>query len=188
MKIDTIRELYTTLYEKPTDTHLYLNYTSAHHKTCHTKGPFGQFLRICRICTKSKDFIHHGIKLIEYYLKRGYPFKALKKHTLKACAFTQDELLVVKNKEIIDTPVMVTTYNPNNPDIKGFIHDNWNIIEHSNDCPRTFKDKPLVGYKRVPNLRNLLTKAEIAYPPTTQNISVIKPSICTRLGKCTCCP
>ena len=58
-----------------------------------------------------------------------YPFKALKKHMLKASAFTQDELLVVKNKETIDIPVMVTTYNPINPDIKGFIHNNWNIIK-----------------------------------------------------------
>ena len=124
-------------------------------------------LRIHRICTKNEDFIHHGIKLIEYYLKRGYPFKALKKHMLKASAFTQDELLVVKTKETIDAPVMVTTYNPINPDIKGFIHNNWNIIEHSNDCSKTFKDKPLAGYKRLLNLRNLLTKAEIAYPPTT---------------------
>ena len=142
VKIDTTRELYTTLYEKPTDTHLYLHYTSAHHKPCQTKGPFGQFLRIRRICTKNDDFIHHGIKLIEYYQKRGYPFKALKKHMLKGSAFTQDELLIVKTKETIDTPVMVTTYNPINPDIKGFIHNNWNIIEHSNDCSKTFKDKP----------------------------------------------
>ena len=107
---------------------------------------------------------------------------------LKASAFTQNELLVVKNKETIDTPVMVTTYNPNNPDIKGFIHDKWNIIEHSNGCSKTFKDKPVVGYKRLPNLRNLLTKAEITYPPTTQNKATIKPTICTRLGKCTYCP
>ena len=66
VKIDTTRELYTTLYEKPTDTHLYLHYTSAHHKPCHAKGHYGQFLSIRRICTKSEDFIHHGIKLIEY--------------------------------------------------------------------------------------------------------------------------
>ena len=36
VKIDSSRHLYTTLYEKPTDTHLYLHYTSAHHRPCHT--------------------------------------------------------------------------------------------------------------------------------------------------------
>ena len=79
VKIDADRSIYTTLYEKPTDTHLYLHYQSAHHKPCHQKGPFGQFLRIRRICTKNKDFIDNGIKMIEHYMKRGYPFKTLKK-------------------------------------------------------------------------------------------------------------
>ena len=71
VKIDNNRKLYTTLFEKPTDTHLYLHYTSAHHKPCHTKGPFGHFLRICRICTKNEEFIQHGGEMIEHYLKRG---------------------------------------------------------------------------------------------------------------------
>ena len=73
VKIDADRSIYTTLYEKPTDTHLYLHYQSAHHKPCHQKGPFGQFLRIRRICTKNKDFIDNGVKMIEHYMKRGYP-------------------------------------------------------------------------------------------------------------------
>ena len=103
VKIDTDSLLYTTLYEKPTDTHLYLHYSSAHHKPCHTKGPYGQFLRIRRICTRNQDFIHHGFKLMEYYLNRGYPLKNLKKHMLRAAKFTQDELLVVKTKKTTDT-------------------------------------------------------------------------------------
>ena len=96
VKIDSSRHLYTTLYEKPTDTHLYLHYTFAHHRPCHTKGLYGQFLRIRRICTKNGDFLHQWDKIIEYYLNRGYPLHALKKHMLKAAKFTQDELLTVK--------------------------------------------------------------------------------------------
>ena len=176
-------ELYTTLYEKPTEKHLYFHYTSAHHKPCNTKGPFGQFLRICRICTKND-----GIKMIEYYLKRGYPFKSLKKYMLKACIFTQDELLQVKPKAKINTPVMVATFNPRNTDIKGFIHNNWNIIEHSNDCASTFESKPLIGFKRLPNLRNLLTKAEISNPPTKQDTQIIQPTLCNRVHKFIYCP
>ena len=116
VKIDTTRELYTTLYEKP------YRHTSV--LTLHICTPQALshqrplWTRIHRICTKNEDSIHHGIKLIEYYLKRGYPFKALKKHMLKASAFTQDELLVIKNNETCDTPVMVTNYSPNNADIK----------------------------------------------------------------------
>ena len=80
VKIDSNRQLYTTLFEKPTDTHLYLHHISAHHKPCHTKGPYGQFLRIRRICTKNEDFITHGLEMMQHYLNRGYPLKSLKKH------------------------------------------------------------------------------------------------------------
>ena len=53
VRIDPVtRKMYTTLYTKPTDTHSYLHYTSAHFKACKTKGPYGQFLRLRRICTK----------------------------------------------------------------------------------------------------------------------------------------
>ena len=188
VKVDADRSIYTTLYEKPTDTHLYLHYQSAHHKPCHQKGPFGQFLRIRRICTKNKDFIDNGMKMIEHYMKRGYPFKTLKKHMLRASRYTQDDLLEVKTKEVTTTPVMTTTFNPQNPDIKGFIHDNWNIIQHSNDCSSTFPDKPIIGFKRLPNLRDMLTKASISYPPKEMVRTKLIPTHCTRLGKCTYCP
>ena len=187
-KVDADRSIYTTLYEKPTDTHLYLHYQSAHHKPCHQKGPFGQFLRIRRICTKNKDFIDNGMKMIEHYMKRGYPFKTLKKHILRASRYTQDDLLEVKTKEVTTTPVMTTTFNPQNPDIKGFIHDNWNIIQHSNDCSSTFPDKPIIGFKRLPNLRDMLTKASISYPPKEMVRTKLIPTHCTQLGKCTYCP
>ena len=78
VKIDADKSIYTTLYEKPIDRHLYLHYQSAHHKPCHQKGPFGQILRIRRICTNNKDFIDNGVKMIEHYMKRGYPFNTLK--------------------------------------------------------------------------------------------------------------
>ena len=116
--------MYTTLFEKLTDSHLYLHYTSARNKPCHTKGPFGQFLRIRRICTKNDDFISHGLEMIQHYAKRGNPLKSLKKHMLRATRFTQTDILAVKTKQEIKTPVMVTRYNPMNPDIHGFIHNN----------------------------------------------------------------
>ena len=53
-KVDkTTGKIYTTLYQKATDTHSYLHYSSAHPTHCKTKGPYGQFLRLRKICTKN---------------------------------------------------------------------------------------------------------------------------------------
>ena len=68
---------------------------------------------------------------------------------LRAARYSQKDLLTVKIKQEINTPVMVTKYNPMNPDIRGFIHNNWNIIEHSNDCVHTFSDKPIEGFYKI---------------------------------------
>ena len=95
---------------------------------------------------------------------------------------------------------MTTRYNPGNPSIKGFIHDNWNIIQHSYDCSNTFPDMPIIWFIRLTNLRDMLTKTSISYPPS--NIysppqkspkKLIPPKKtktihCTRLGTCKYCP
>ena len=52
--------LYTDLYVKETATHSYLHYTSCHPKNCTRKGPYSQFLRIKRNCTKDADFEKHA--------------------------------------------------------------------------------------------------------------------------------
>ena len=79
VKLNENRELITTLYNKPTDTHLYLHYTSAHQVSILTKGSYSQYLRLRRICTLDEDFKSNARNLTRYYLKRGYPLKSLKK-------------------------------------------------------------------------------------------------------------
>ena len=56
VKFSPDRGLITTRFNKPTDTHLYLEYSSAHPHSVLTKGPYGQYLRLRRICTLDCDF------------------------------------------------------------------------------------------------------------------------------------
>ena len=83
VKVGDNRELCTTLFEKPTDTHLYLHYTSSRHAPSKSKGPYGQFLRLRRICTYDHDFEDNAEKQIKYYIKRDYPEKNPLENTTK---------------------------------------------------------------------------------------------------------
>ena len=134
-----------------------------------------------------KDFKENAFKLTGYYLKRGYPRESLKRHFNRASQFKQSDLLDTKATEPIDTPVMVTTYNPKNPLIKSLISDNWNIVQNTDDLKRIFKDKPLIGYRRLPNLKDILTKTSISFPPKEDSriVHLQFQTVCTRLGKCT---
>ena len=190
VKFGQNRELITTLYNKPTDTHLYLEHSSAHPNSILTKGPYGQYLRLRRICSLDTDFELNAYKLTGYYLKRGYPFKSLKKHYHRARKFNQDELLDTVPRSESELPVMVTQFNPTNPPIGALVRNNWNIIQNTEELTKIFKDKPIVGYRRLPNLRDILTSSSINYPPTPKPLGTAPPhvSVCTRLGKCTYCP
>ena len=55
-------------------------------------------------------------------------------------------------------------------------------------CVHTFSDKPIVGFRRLPNLSDLLTNASITYPVKDAPTKQIIPKHCTRLGRCTYCP
>ena len=140
VKFGNNRGLITTLYNKPTDTHLYLEHTSAHPNSILTKGPYGQYLRLRRICTLDIDFESNAKKLTAcYYLKIGYPFFSLKKHYHRARKFNQDELLDIIPKESTDVPVMVTQFNPRNPKIGSLVKDNWNIIQNTEELTQILK-------------------------------------------------
>ena len=45
-----------------------------------------------------------------------------------------------------------------------------------------------IRFRRLPNLRDMLTKTSIIYPSPSTVAPTLKPPICTRLGKCTYCP
>ena len=128
--------------------------------------PFG----LTGICTVDTDFESNAHKLTGYYLKRGYPFKSLKKHYHKAKAFTQ---------------VLVTQFNPANTDIRKLVRQNWNIMQNCDEIEKVCKDLSLIGLRKLPNLRNILTSSTITYPPIKYRLSkkTLIPT-CTRLGKC----
>ena len=66
------RALETDLYCKPTDTHQYLQRASCH--PWHTKKeiPYGQALRIRRICSDDGKFRARSEELVGWFTNRGY--------------------------------------------------------------------------------------------------------------------
>ena len=189
-KIDEdTRKVYTTLYTKPTDTHSYLYYTSSHPKNCVKNGPYGQFLRLRRICQKNEDFIEESEKMIHHYLQRGYPKKLIMGHFRKANQFTQEDVLKpkkAKSENNTNRPILITQYHPQNPDLRKIIDKHWNIIEFSRDCSQLFK-KPIIGYRRLPNLRDKLTNAKCLLNPEPKTKTMHKIELCKKFLTCKYC-
>ena len=104
--------------------------------------------------------------MIHHYLVRGYPKRELLAHFRRANTLTQEEAL--RGKLVSDPtdksptksrPILITNYHPDNPNLRKIINKHWNIVEFSRDCNDLF-DKPLVGFRWLPNLRDQLTNAK----------------------------
>ena len=48
--------------------------------------------------------------------------------------------------------------NPKNPIIRKFFYSNWNVIEHCDELQNIFSQKPLIGFRRLPNVKGILAK------------------------------
>jgi hypothetical protein len=95
--LDSSRTLYTTLYNKPTDTHSYLHYSSCHPHHQKTGGPYSQLLRVRLICSKDTDFEFNALKIVAFYKNRGYPTRILHEHLEKVRTLQRSNLLAIKD-------------------------------------------------------------------------------------------
>ena len=82
-------QLVTDLYTKPTDRNTYLPYNSAHPQHCMRGLPYGQFLRISRICSNNEDFEKHSAVKAAQLLQHRYPKELLVEGMLKAYSNTE---------------------------------------------------------------------------------------------------
>ena len=70
-------------------------------------------------------------------------------------------MLQTKGKGSSDVVPFVVTYNPALPRISNILRKHFNTLHSSNSCKDVFKQLPFVAYKRSPNLRDLLVKAQL---------------------------
>ena len=94
--------LVADLYTKPTDSHNYLYYDSAHPQRCKDSIPYSQFLRLKRICSREDDLTKHCINLSSFLLQRKYPPTLLEEAIHLADTKNRETLLTEKPKQKTD--------------------------------------------------------------------------------------
>ena len=143
------------LYSKPTDSHSYLRYDSAHPPRCMQSLPYSQFLRIRRICTKKSDFEKHASNMKQDFPHRGYP-KRLIEEKLNIVRDKNPKDLRTKSKENqkdnIEIPkeiFMATTFRPCKNSLTATIKQNWNLLERSKTTKDIHRSKVTTSYKKA---------------------------------------
>ena len=162
----------TDLYSKPTDSHNYLRYESAHPQRCKDSIPYSQFLRIRRICSELMRFDTHVLTLTPHFLRRNYPLTLLQEAALLARSKDRQELLhpandtgMIKENEKV---FLITTYHPHDHQLRQTIYKNWDMLGRSPTTEFLHTKKLVCGYRRPKNLRDLLVRATL--PPKLEDL------------------
>jgi hypothetical protein len=157
----------TDLYTKPTDSHSYLLYDSAHPQRCKDSIPYSQFLRVKRICSLESDFKEHILKFTSFFMCRGYPMKLLQEAATRVMSLDRNELLKETENEKDNNNntnvFLITTYNPNYHQLKEVVFSNWEMLGKSQTTDFMYQRKLMCGYRKPKNLSAHLIRANIPH-------------------------
>lgn len=161
--------LKTTLYTKPTDRKLYLEYNSEH--TIHIKNsiPFSQMLRLKRIISDPNMLNSELDIMSNNFIKRNYPPNILIEAKNKLRDINRKELLKYKvKKPDIDNLILVQIYQnkfAKNNRLRNLVKDLWQKLIIKYPYFRTVWPKPpILAYKNSKSIRNFITSSKFPAP------------------------
>ena len=159
--------LHTDLYCKPTDTHALLHYKSFHPRHCKSAIPYGQLLRLRRICSDDAAFNERAGQLRQQLLHRGYPRILFQKALAKVKRLQRTEAMQYAKKTDNSTPVIAITNNPRNPPLQQWVQDSLPILHSSSRLQEILPTPPIITHRNPHSLRTILMPSRLPEPLST---------------------
>ena len=175
-------KLSTDLYVKETDSHQFLHFDSCH--PYHTKKgiPYGQALRIRRICSDYDCFKSRVTDLKRWLVSRGYKGDLVESQIDKARRFDRDALLSEVNQRVNDfnKVYFVVTYHPAlSRKIYDVLKNNHNILNSSEEHRRVFSQVPMVSFRRARTIKDVLVRSKL-------KTEEFQPGSCNKCNRSNC--
>ena len=160
------QQVSTSVYKKKTDRNNYLHFSSYHPPGLKKGLPYSQLLRVKRICSTETAFEKQAKDLNQCFNAKGYNNKVLNECLHKVRNVDRTSLLTSKLSRPGEPKIVLsTTYSPICNDVKKIVQKYWYILATDPTIGHVFKTPPLFAYKRAPNLRNSLVRADCYVPP-----------------------
>ena len=179
---DISGKLATKVFTKPTDRQAYLHKQSAHPNHLKKSIPYGQALRLRRVCTDINEY-DEASKVLKTKLKdRGYKDEEITTQIKEARSRRREDLLQYKTKSQSNRIPFILTYYPDLPNAKAAVEKHWQILQINEKMKANFTEKPIMAYRRNRNLGDILGQKTIL-----NNKVVRKGDISNQSGSCSPC-
>ncbi len=153
-------QLFTTVYSKPTDSHLYLQSDSCHPKMSIKGIQKGVALLLRRICTKVEEYDAKSKEYSAYLIARGHDPLSVRA-TFES---TRNMSVVDARRKVVrdsfNRVVFPTFYNPRGPNVRAIVKKHSHLLIKSPAARKVFPNGVMVVNKREQNLKELLTRAD----------------------------
>lgn len=161
--------LKTTLYTKPTDKKLYLEFNSEHAIHIKNSIPFSQMLRLKRIISEQINLNTELDIMTNNFIKRNYPPNILSEARLKLLNINRKDLLKYKSKESDSNKLVLIQIYQNkfarNNRLKKLVKRLWQKLIITYPYFRTVWPKPpIIAYKNSKSIKNLITSSKFPAP------------------------
>ena len=176
----------TDVYQKPSDTHSYLHWTSAHPPHLKRSIPYSQALWLRRICSSTDTLKKQIIEYSDFFVACGYERGKVLDEMKRVLTLTQEECLQTNERQPMDCIPFVITYKPHATFIAEVSKRNWNFLQSKERLVLILNKPPLVAYRRLKNLRETLVSTKFRNG-TTNNTLIPRGCRTCQRPRCSWC-
>ena len=153
--------VFTDVYSKPTDTHQYLESSSCHRRHVKQAIPYGQALRLKRICNSESKFDQRDGELKKHLFDRGFKERQIVSQFERAKSNDRRAFLFHRKEKDLKSNMfpLVLNFHPALSGVGEVVNSLWTILQASEGMREILGDmKPLISFSRPRNLAdNLIT-------------------------------
>ena len=151
----------TDIFQKPTDSHPYQHWTSAHPPHLKQSVPYSQALRLRRICSSTRVLEQRILEYSNFFVACGYKRDRALSEMRKVLSLTQDESLRARERHTTNRIPLVTTYNPRTSYIAEVANRNWHFLQSKERLAHICRERPIIAYRRSKSLRDILVSTKL---------------------------
>ena len=160
-KNDNESSLVTSLFTKSTDSHQYLHATSCHRSIYKKSIPYGQAIRMKRICSNEVDLQRKLLDLESWLTDRGYKSEIIRPEIQKVNLIDRNNLLKKRPKHQEDSITLVLTFHP----ALNIVFDvlkkaHWHV-QKSHVLKVVLPKPPRIAFRNPKTLRDKLVRSKL---------------------------
>ena len=146
---------------KPTETFQYTHFDSCHPPGIRKGFIKGEALSLLRTNSSKAKFDEHIALFKQRLCHRGYADNLLN-ITLSKVSFSQ-RMSALQNTQKTRKRILlfVAEYRPSMPDLKHILMNKWHLIQNQPSLRKTFKNPPLISYRKGRSLKDVLIRAKL---------------------------